>query len=66
MRTHLTSGVYDIAVIVDTLVTDTLGERVFDRRVVRLDELILRELYHKGRLSCRDDIAVRMTYDIAD
>jgi hypothetical protein len=48
MGTHLTSGVYDIAVIVDTLVTDTLGERVFDSRIVRLDELILRELYQKG------------------
>jgi hypothetical protein len=56
MGTDLAGSVYNIAVIVDTLVTDTLGERVFDSRVVRVDELILRELYHEGGLSCRGDV----------
>lgn len=48
---YLASGVDDITVIVNTLVTDTLGEGVFDSRVVRLDELVLCELDHEGRLS---------------
>ena len=66
MKTHLTGGIDDIAVIVYTLVTDTLGECVFDSRVVRFDELILRKLYHEGRLSCRSEIQISMVYDIAE
>jgi hypothetical protein len=48
MKTDLTGGVYDITVVVDALITDALGECVFDSRVIRIDELILCELYDEG------------------
>ena len=48
MDKYLTSGIDDITVIVDTLVVDTLSEGVFDCRVIRVDELVLCELYQEG------------------
>lgn len=48
MDKYLTGGIDDITVKVDTLVIDTLSEGVFDGRVVRVDELVLCELYHEG------------------
>ena len=48
---YLTRGINDITIIVNTLVIDALGEGVLDSRVIRLDELVLCELYQEGRLS---------------
>ncbi len=48
MNTNLTGRVDDVAVIFDALVSDTLGEGILDGRVVRVDELVLGELYDEG------------------
>jgi hypothetical protein len=44
-HTDLTGGVDDVAVIVDTVVVDALREGVLDCWVIRLDEMVLDELY---------------------
>jgi len=48
MDKYLAGGINNFTVIVNALVVDTLGESVFDGRVIRVDELVLRELYHEG------------------
>jgi hypothetical protein len=44
-HTDLTGGVDDVAVIVDTVVVDALREGILDCWVIRLDEMVLDELY---------------------
>jgi hypothetical protein len=61
--TYLTCGIDDITVVVNTLVADTLGGSVLDSRVVGLDELVLSELHHEGRLAyCKD---TKMSIELA-
>lgn len=54
MRPYLASGVDDIAIVLDTLVLDTLGENVLDRWIVRIDEVALSILDDKRGLPCRN------------
>ena len=46
-KTHLTSGVDDVTVVVDALVVDGLCEDALDGGIVGLDEVVLDELYDK-------------------
>ncbi len=50
--TDLAGSIDNVTVIFNALVIDTLRESVLDGRVVRVDELVLSELYDEGRLSC--------------
>lgn len=46
--TDLASGIDNVTVIVNALVVDTLSKGVLDGRIVRVDELVLSELYDEG------------------
>jgi hypothetical protein len=48
MNRYLAGGIDDITIIVNTFIVYTLSEGVFDSRIVGVDELVLRELYHEG------------------
>ena len=48
LSTDLAGSIDNVAVILNTLVIDTLGKGVLDRREVRVDELVLGELYDEG------------------
>lgn len=50
--TYLTSGIDDVAVVLDSVMLDVLGEGVLDCRIVRLDEVVLDVLDDKRGFTC--------------
>ena len=48
VSTDLAGGIDNVTIVFNALVVDTLSKGVLDRRVVRVDELILSELYDEG------------------
>jgi hypothetical protein len=60
---NLASGINNVAVIVDAIIGDRLGEAGLDGWVVGLDEVILDVLDHERRLACRvDDVSVKARF----
>lgn len=47
LNADLSSGVDDIAVVLDSAIFDTLRKRTLDGRIIRLNELVVDELDHK-------------------
>ena len=56
-RTDLAGSVNYIAVVLDALVVDALGEGALDGRIIRFNEMVLDVLYNEGGFAWEEERA---------